>query len=140
MKHRTHFVTGVLASCLLLLTVPIAGGQQMLTPADYLNDPKFRPLYFKALGPKAKLAWLAKMDGPAPLTRKVGIGGDEYVLAAFCKNRDCADHNAVLLYEASRGVLYGTIYEKGRSTLIGNPPPALATELGRLWKKEWRSQ
>jgi hypothetical protein len=31
------------------------------------------------------------------------------------------------------------VYEKGRTTLIGEPPPPVASELARLWKKEWRT-
>lgn len=30
--------------------------------------------------------------------------------------------------------------QRGKSTLIGNPPPAVAAELERLWKKQFRSQ
>ena len=125
---------------LLLFVAPAAYAQRMLEPAEYLQDPKFKPLYFKALGPKAKTPWLARMDGPASTTRKVQAGGTEYVLSAFCKNRDCADNNAVLLYSAPNGVVYGTIYEKGKSTLIGDPPPTVAAELPKLWKFEWRQQ
>jgi hypothetical protein len=62
------------------------------------------------------------------------------VLSAFCKNRDCGENNAVLLYSASQGILYGTIYENGKSTLIGNPPSTVAAELPKLWKIEWRQQ
>lgn len=81
-----------------------------------------------------------KMDGPAPTTRKVQVDGNEYVLSALRKIRDCGDNNAVWLYFASKGVLDGTVYEKGKSTLIGDPPSAFATELPKLWKTEWRSQ
>ena len=80
------------------------------------------------------------MDGPAPTTRKVRMVGSEFVLAAFCKNHDCGDNSAVLLYAADRGQLYGTIFEKGKTTLVGEPPPGLAIELNKLWKKEWRQQ
>ena len=128
------------AILLLLFVVPAAHAQRMLEPAEYLQDPKFKPLYFKALGLKSKTPWLARMDGPASTTRKVQVGGAAYVLSAFCKNRDCADNNAVLLYSAPQGVLYGTIYEKGKSTLIGDPPPAMTAELPKLWKLEWRQQ
>ena len=130
------------ASILFLLCVlaPTAQAQRMLEPAEYLKDPKLAELYVKALGPKAKTPWLAKMDGPAPTTRKVRVVGSEFVLAAFCKNHDCGDNNAVLLYAADRGQLYGTIYEKGKTTVIGEPPPGLAIELKKLWKKEWHQQ
>ena len=130
------------ASVLFLLCclAPLAQAQRLLEPSEYLKDPKFNALYAKALGPKAKTPWLAKMDGPAPTTRKVRVIGSEFVLAAFCKNRDCGENSAVLLYAADRGQLYGTIFEKGKTTLIGDPPPGLAIELNKLWKKEWRQQ
>lgn len=130
------------ASFLLLLCclAPLAQAQRLLEPSEYLKDPKFNQLYVKALGPKAKTPWLAKMDGPAPTTRKVRVIGSEFVLAAFCKNQDCGENSAVLLYAADRGQLYGTIFEKGKTTLIGDPPPGLAIELNKLWKKEWRQQ
>jgi hypothetical protein len=55
-------------------------------------------------------------------------------LAGEISNESNADAHGPLL-----GV-YGTIYEKGKTTLIGDPPPAVAAKLGKLWKKEWRSQ
>jgi hypothetical protein len=130
------------ASILFLLgfVVPLAQAQRMLEPAEYLKDAKFQALYTQALGPKAKTPWLAKIDGPAPTTRKVRVIGNEFVLAAFCKNQDCGNNSAVLLYAADRGQLVGTIFEKGKTTLIGEPPPGLAIELNKLWKKEWRQQ
>jgi hypothetical protein len=137
---KQHLRNGASILLLPLFLATAAHAQRMLEPAEYLQDPKFKPLYFKALGPKSKTPWLAKMDGPASTTRKVQVDGTEYVLSAFCKNRDCGDNSAVLLYSAPKGVLYGTVYEKGKSTLIGDPPPAVATELPKLWKIEWRSQ
>jgi hypothetical protein len=143
MRHAT-FVQRLRQSVsvlfLLCFLAPLAQAQRMLEPAEYLKDAKFKELYVKALGPKAKTAWLAKMDGPAPTTRKVRVVGSEFVLAAFCKNHDCGDNSAVLLYAADRGQLYGTVYEKGKTTVIGDPPPGLAIELNKLWKKEWRQQ
>ena len=68
-----------------------------------LMDPKFKSAYYKALGPMVKENWLAKLDGPAPLNKKVKVGGTEYVLASACKNHDCADNNTVLLYRPHRG-------------------------------------
>ena len=125
---------------LLFLLASVAHAQRMLEPAELLQDQKFKSVYFKGLGPKAKTPWLAKLDGPAPTTRKVQVDGTEYVLAAVCKNHDCADNNTVLLYSAPKGVVYGTIYERGKSTLIGEPPPTVAAELPKLWKIEWRQQ
>jgi hypothetical protein len=44
----------------------------------------------------------------------------------------------VLLYSAAQAVVYGKVYRQRRSTLIGAPPPAVASELDRLWQAEWR--
>lgn len=131
---------GVSVLFLLCCLAPLAQAQRLLEPSEYLKDPKFKQLYVKALGTKAKTPWLAKVDGPAPTTRKVRVIGSEFVLAAFCKNQGCGENSAVLLYAADRGQLYGTIFEKGKTTLIGDPPPGLAIELNKLWKKEWRQQ
>lgn len=103
-----------------------------------LMNPKFKAAYYKALGPKVKELWLAKLDGPSPLTRTVKVAGKEYVLVSSCKNHDCADNNTVLLYSAAFQVVYGKIYQRGRSILIGAPPNAVARELERLWVAEWR--
>ena len=44
----------------------------------------------------------------------------------------------VLLYDAAGGAVYGKVYQAGRTTLLGNPPPPLADELDKLWRQEWR--
>jgi hypothetical protein len=36
--------------------------------------------------------------------------------------------------------VYGKVNQTGKSTLIGNPPPAVAAELEKIWKKQFRSQ
>ncbi len=122
MRHETYVQRlrpGALILFLLCFLAPLAQAQRLLQPSEYPKDPKFQALYVKALGARAKTPWLAKMDGPAPTTRKVRVVGSEYVLAAFCKNHDYGDNSAVLLYAADRGPLI---------------------ELGKLWKKEWRQQ
>ncbi|MEO8806036.1 MAG: hypothetical protein ABI433_08135 [Burkholderiaceae bacterium] len=85
--HHHRFVPrlrqGAWLPFLLVCLAPFAQAQRLLEPAEYLKDPKFQALYVKALGAKAKTPWLAKMDGPAPTTRKVRVVGSEYVLAAF---------------------------------------------------------
>jgi hypothetical protein len=110
-----------------------------LGAAGLLYDPKAKSAYYKALGPLAKEPWLAKLDGPSPQNRPVRVANSDFVLVAACKNRDCADHNTVLLWSAP-DVVYGKVYQRGKSTLIGSPPPAVASELEKLWKSEWRSQ
>lgn len=108
------------------------------SPPDLLRDPKFKTPYLKALGPLASEKWLSTLTGPAPEVKKVQAAGAEYQLASVCKPHDCAEHNTVLLYDAAAGTVVGKVYQAGRSTLIGNPPPALARELERLWAEEWR--
>jgi len=117
---------------------PAAPGPQ--GPTDLLRDVRFKSAYTKALGPLASERWLARMDGPAPELRKVPIDGVEYTLAAVCKPHDCSDHNMIVLYAPMQGAVVGQVQQRGRKTLIGNPPPPLAVEIDRLWAKEWRSK
>jgi hypothetical protein len=124
----------------LFAFVAAAHGQKPPEPWDHLKSPAFTSAYTKALGPKAKMPWLAKRDGPAPLPTYETVAGERVVMNSFCKNRDCEDNSAVILYSPEKKVVYGTVYEKGKTTLIGDPPPAMAAELARLWKKEWRSK
>ncbi|MEO6746188.1 MAG: Ivy family c-type lysozyme inhibitor [Caldimonas sp.] len=107
---------------------------------EHLKEPAFKTAYLKALGPRASTPWLAKRDGPAPEDKFIQVAGERYVMNAFCKNRDCGDNSAVILYAPDRQVVYGTVYEKGKTALIGDPPHAVGAELAKLWKKEWRSQ
>ena len=72
--------------------------------------------------------------------RPVKVAGADYMLGGTCKNHDCFENNVVLLYSGAQDVVYGKVYQRGKSTLIGSPPPAVATELERLWKSEFRSQ
>jgi hypothetical protein len=78
-------------------------------------------------------------NGPSPENTKVTLAGTEYVLATLCKPHDCAEHNTVLLYAASPTVVYGKVFRRGRSTLLGAPPPAVARELERLWRDAYIS-
>ena len=120
--------------------LPGAPVAQMLNPPDLLRDSKFKTPYMAALGPLAREPWLARLDGPAPEVKKLQLAGTEYQLASVCKAHDCAENNAVLLYGAAAGKVYGKVVQAGRSTLLGNPPPALAADLDRLWAKEWRGK
>lgn len=103
-----------------------------------LLDRKARAAYFKALGPLRREPWLATLDGPSPQNRWVTIAGTQYLFASACKNHDCADFNTVLLYSEQQAALVGAVYRAGQTTLIGAPTPAIAKELGRLWRQEFR--
>jgi len=111
-----------------------------LSAAGLLYNQKARAAYYKALGPLAKEPWLAKLDGPSPKNRRVNVAGADYYLLAACKNGDCEENNIVLLYSPARDVVYGKVYQRGKSTLIGSPTLAVTVELERLWKSEWRAQ
>jgi len=108
-----------------------------LSADGLLYDPKAKAAYYKALGPLTKQPWLARLDGPSPQNKAVKVAGSDFVLLAACKNHDCADFNTVLLWSAP-DVIYGKVYQRGTSTLIGAPPPAVAAELDKIWKQEWR--
>jgi hypothetical protein len=109
-----------------------------LSAAGLLQDPRAKSAYYRALGALAREPWLAALDGPSPQNRKVKVANTDFILASACKNHDCADHNTVLLYAATQNVVYGKVFRRGRSTLIGAPPPAVAAELERLWRSEWQ--
>jgi Inhibitor of vertebrate lysozyme (Ivy) len=124
---------------LALLVAFAAFAQKPKEPWEYLQEPAFKSAYMKALGPKSKTAWLAKRDGPAPQDKFIDVAGERYVMNSFCKNHDCNNNSAVLLYSPAKKAVYGTIYAKGKTTYIGDPPGPVAAELPALWKKEWRS-
>ncbi len=111
-----------------------------MTAAGLLMDPKFKAAWHRALGAKAREPWLGELDGPSPDTKKVRVDGAEYFLGAACMNHDCSDNSLVVLYSEPSGVVYGYIYERGRATRVGGPPPSVAVELERLWRKQWRQQ
>lgn len=118
---------------------PPASASAAVDASGMMTNPKFKAAYYKALGPHVKELWLAKLDGPSPQTRTVTVAGREYVMVSSCKNHDCADQNTVLLYSPAFQLVYGKIYQRGRSTLIGAPPNKVARELDRLWLAQWRS-
>ena len=138
MDRLAGVALAVMAVALLLAFTAFA--QKSKEPWEYLQEPAFKNAYMKALGPKSKTPWLAKRDGPAPQDKFITVAGERYVMNSFCKNHDCNNNSAVLLYSSEKKAVYGTIYEKGKTTLIGDPPAPVSTELARLWKKEWRSQ
>ncbi len=111
-----------------------------LSAAGLLYNAKAKEIYYKALGPLTKEPWLAKLDGPSSEGQAMKVANADYVMLYTCKNRDCYDNNVVLLWSGIQNVVYGKVNQTGKSTLIGNPPPAVAAELEKLWKKHFRSQ
>jgi hypothetical protein len=109
-----------------------------LSASGLLYNPKAKATYYKALGPLSKEPWLAQLDGPSSENKAVKVAGADYVLVSTCKNRDCFENSVVLLYSGTQDVVYGKVYQKGKSTLIGSPSPAVAAELEKLWKAEHR--
>jgi hypothetical protein len=111
-----------------------------LSASGLLYNAKAKETYYKALGPLSKEPWLAKLDGPSSENKPIKVAGADYVLISTCKNHDCFENNVVLLYSGPQDVVYGKVYQRGKSTLIGSPPPAVAAELEKLWKSEFRRQ
>jgi hypothetical protein len=111
-----------------------------LSAAGLLYNARAKEIYYKALGPLVNEPWLAKLDGPSSEGQAMKVADADYVMLYTCKNHDCYDHNVVLLWSGIQNVVYGEINQKGKSTLIGNPPPAVAAELEKIWKKQFRSQ
>lgn len=105
-------------------------------PTALLKDAGFRRAYTEALGPLGREPWLARLDGPAQPVTSVQVGGEAYRMVSVCKTHDCYENSMVFLY--APGSVYGTVYQGGRSTLVGSPPPAVAAELQRLWKLTYR--
>ena len=119
--------------------VPGAPPAATMMPPGMLKDSSFRRAYFQALGPLAKEAWLARLDGPAQPVEKRSIAGNEYRVVSVCKNHDCYDNSMVVFHAAASNAVYGTVFQRGRSTLIGAPPAAIAAELERVWKTTYRA-
>ena len=111
-----------------------------LSASGLLFNPQAKALYYKALGPLSRESWLARLDGPSSEGEAMKVAGADYVMLYTCKNHDCYDHNVVLLWSGVQNVVYGKVYQTGKSTLIGSPPPPVAAELEKLWKKQFRSQ
>jgi hypothetical protein len=109
-----------------------------LGASGLLYNPKAKATYHKALGPLSKEPWLAQLDGPSSENKAVKVAGTDYVLISTCKNHDCFENSVVLLYSGAQDVVYGKVYQRGKSTLIGSPPPVVAAELEKLWKAEHR--
>jgi Inhibitor of vertebrate lysozyme (Ivy) len=111
-----------------------------LGPPAMLRDSAFKSAYVKALGPLARQDWLIRLEGPAQPVKTVKAAGADYQLVTACKPHDCYDHSIVVLYAAGSHSLVGKVHQAGRSTLIGNPSPALAAELERLWLAQYRQK
>lgn len=106
-------------------------------PSELIRDPQFKPAYLRALGPLARTPWLAEMHGPAPELSRQRIGGVDYTVAAYCMPHDCGDNNAVLLYDAAQGRVYGLLQQKGKTQTFGAPPGPMLIDLNAVWRREW---
>lgn len=105
-----------------------------------LANPLFKRSYLRSIGEKASERWLARLDGPAPPTRRQSLDGAPYLLVAVCKPHDCFEHNAVFLYSAEPPRVLGLIHQAGVKTLVGGATPAQGAQLDLLWQAEWRQK
>lgn len=55
-----------------------------------------------------------------------------------CMPHDCGDNNAVLLYDAAQGRVYGLLHQRGKTQGFGAPPGPLLIDLNQIWRREWR--
>lgn len=108
-------------------------------PSELIRDPVFKSAYVKALGPFARTPWIAQMNGPAPDLTQVRIGSVDYTVAAFCMPHDCHDNNAVLLYDAAQGRVYGLVHQNRREQSFGQPPGPMLIDLNAIWRRQWRA-
>lgn len=138
-ERRARIVVYFVAATSALALAVGAGAQKQKEAWEYFKEPAFLSAYAKALGSKGRASWLAKRRGPAPEDRFVLVAGERYAMSAFCKAHDCEANSAVILYSPEKKAVFGTVFEQGMSALIGNPSPAVASELDRLWHAEWRS-
>lgn len=122
---------------------PAPGVAQAASPSDivqnwdYVGDKNFKKIYHKALGPKARVPWIARLDGPSSGGKEVSVAGTTYWQVAVCKPHDCGDNNLILIYDRNTKTVYGLINEHGNQTLFGRPSTTMKAELERLWKAEW---
>ena len=100
---------------------------------------RFKSALRQALGPKVNETWLQPMLGlPGPETPSVRIGGRIYQELNACKPHDCGDNNVTVLYEPAAGAVYGKALLRAVPSYFGAPPPALAVEIDRRWRAQWR--
>jgi hypothetical protein len=130
-------VIGLAAVCAALPAPALA--QPMLTADQLLREPAFEEAYRAALGPHARTKWLARLEMSAPIAN-VKAGGETWQMATPCKPHDCADNNLLLLWSPARKTVVGKLVEGGRAKLLGAPDAAMASDLDRLWQKEFRQR
>ena len=116
---------------LLSLSIGSAGALAEPYPWDMLKDGDFKQAYRAMLGTKAKLRWLAKLDGPANPVERIEVGEDResFILIKACKPHDCTSHNIVVLYSPNQKVTYAKLVESPGSVLLGRPPASLVAIL-----------
>ena len=103
---------------------------------DLLTDAAFKSVYHGTLGGMVREVWLAKLDGPSEIVKKIDIDGTEYLFAKSCKNRDCGNNRVMLLYSSAKKAVYIKIFQGGKVSTLGAPPQLVAAELARLWAIE----
>ncbi len=110
------------------------------SPAALAQGPAMQKAWRTALGAHENDRWLVRREGPAPEPQWVTVEGTRYLLHAFCKPHDCFDNNAIALYDQGSGRIYGLVQRSGKNSLLGAPSPALASQLDRLWREQWRGK
>lgn len=118
---------------------PVAPGSAR-HPSELIRDPVFKPRYLRALGPMARLGWLAAMDGPGVDLTRQRIENVDYTVAVFCMPHDCHDNSAVVLYDSTRGKVMGVVNQSDKFTSFGAPSGPLLAQMMAIWRHQWRGK
>ena len=59
-------------------TAQVAPATDSVQNWDHVRDKKFKALYHKVLGPKARVPWIAKLDGPSSGGKEISVAGATY--------------------------------------------------------------
>jgi Inhibitor of vertebrate lysozyme (Ivy) len=105
-----------------------------------VEDPGFKRLYLRALGPRIAERWLSGLDTPDQPPHALTIDGTAWLVFSLCGRQDCGAQHALFVYSAARQRVAGLIVRRGQSALVGEPEPALSAALERLAAQRWHAR
>jgi hypothetical protein len=114
------------------------GTQDPAHAAHALEGQRFRKVWRDAVGIEGRTRWISNLEGPGIEPRWIELSGTRYVFNAYCKPRDCYDHNVVQLYDPVAFRVFGLVHQRDVDALVGNPSPAMTKKLQTLWLDTWR--
>lgn len=101
---------------------------------DFLKDWNFKKSYFAMLGPKVKIPWLAKLDGPASPIEYIQIGsdGEEFIVVNSCQPHACDTNSIVILYSTKHKIMYAKLVLPSGKEVLGTPSAEVKDTLDEL--------